>query len=68
MPRKSTGEYPPNWKQIAAQVKADAGELYPMHRVGKQRAGRLLDGQTWNEFPKPRRTQEQFEATQGRLF
>ena len=25
MPRKSTGEYPPNWKQIAAQVKADAG-------------------------------------------
>lgn len=25
MPRKSTGEYPPNWKEIAAEVKELAG-------------------------------------------
>lgn len=25
MPRPSTGEYPPNWPEIAAQVKAEAG-------------------------------------------
>lgn len=24
----------------------------PMERVGKKRAGRLLDGREWNEFPK----------------
>jgi hypothetical protein len=24
------------------------------HRVGKGKAGRLLDGQTWDEYPEPR--------------
>lgn len=28
------------------------GQGYPMRRVGKKRAGRLLDGREWNEFPK----------------
>ena len=46
----------------------DAGEFYPMHRVGKQRAGRLLNGQTWNEFPKPRSTSFMNQATQESLF
>jgi Phage protein Gp37/Gp68. len=23
----------------------------PVHRVGKKKAGRLLDGRTWDEFP-----------------
>ena len=27
MPRKSSGEYPPNWEEIARQVKEDAGWL-----------------------------------------
>lgn len=26
-------------------------EYYPVHRVGKKAAGRLLDGREWNEFP-----------------
>jgi protein gp37 len=25
--------------------------LYPVHRVGKKKAGRLLDGRTWDEMP-----------------
>ncbi|MCL6444602.1 MAG: phage Gp37/Gp68 family protein [Alicyclobacillus sp.] len=28
------------------------GELYPVHRVGKRAAGRLLDGRTWDEYPE----------------
>jgi len=28
--------------------------LCPSHRVGKKRAGRLLDGREWNEFPEAR--------------
>lgn len=30
----------------------DGSEPWSMARVGKQRAGRLLDGREWNEFPK----------------
>jgi protein gp37 len=29
----------------------DPNGLYPVHRVGKKKAGRLLDGREWNEFP-----------------
>lgn len=28
-------------------------EPFPMYRVGKKAAGRLLDGRTWDEFPCP---------------
>jgi protein gp37 len=31
---------------------ADSGHAV-MRRVGKHRAGRILDGRTWDEFPKP---------------
>ena len=31
---------------------SESGEIY-VYRVGKRRAGRLLDGRTWDEFPKP---------------
>jgi protein gp37 len=27
------------------------GEVYPVHRVGKKAAGRILDGRTWDEYP-----------------
>lgn len=29
----------------------DLGDVYPVHRVGKKAAGRLLGGQEWNEYP-----------------
>ena len=32
--------------------------MYPvaiLHRIGKKRAGRLLDGREWNEYPQPRK-------------
>jgi protein gp37 len=32
---------------------ADGGSWVGVWRVGKGRAGRLLDGQTWDEFPRP---------------
>ncbi len=32
---------------------ADGGSWAGVWRVGKGRAGRLLDGQTWDEFPQP---------------
>lgn len=50
------------------RVFIDAGELYPMHRVGKQRAGRLLNGRSWNEFPKPHLAQFANQAKQESLF
>lgn len=28
-------------------------ELYPVVKVGKKTAGRILDGRTWDEFPEP---------------
>lgn len=32
-------------------VMRDLGDLYPMHRVGTKKAGRLLDGVLYDEFP-----------------
>jgi protein gp37 len=32
---------------------ADGGSWAGVRRVGKGRAGRLLDGRTWDEFPRP---------------
>jgi protein gp37 len=29
----------------------DLGGVYPVHRVGKKAAGRMLDGRTWDEYP-----------------
>jgi protein gp37 len=47
----------------------DAGEYYPMHKVGKGKAGRLLSGQTWNQIPTPRRmSRAELPVEQGSLF
>lgn len=35
MPRKSTGEYPPNWKEIAQAVKDQAS--WKCIRIGRER-------------------------------
>jgi protein gp37 len=35
---------------------ADGGSWAGVWRVGKGRAGRLLDGRTWDEFPRPTQT------------
>ena len=29
----------------------DGADYYPVHRVGKKKAGRMLDGRTWDEMP-----------------
>lgn len=31
----------------------DMGHRIEMHRVGKKKAGRELDGRTWDQFPEP---------------
>jgi protein gp37 len=47
----------------------DAGEYFPMHKVGKQKAGRLLNGQTWSQIPTPRRLLNvELPAKQETLF
>ena len=47
----------------------DAGEYYPMHRVGKQKAGRLLNGREWSQIPAPRRLgRAELPAKQESLF
>jgi protein gp37 len=59
---KQWGEYQPTgWKVIGARQKGcvhvgdpidDLGHRWEMRRVGKGKAGRVLDGRTWDEFPK----------------
>ena len=39
---EDTHDHPDAWRHKTAQ---------PMQRVGKKRAGRLLDGREWNEYP-----------------
>lgn len=47
----------------------DAGEYYPMHRVGKKQAGRLLNGREWSQIPTPRRLgRAELPAKQESLF
>ena len=54
---KQWGEWYPDTKGLYLNENGVAatgvifGDTF-IHRVGKKRAGRLLDGQIWNEFPK----------------
>lgn len=51
---KQWGEWWPSGPRIVenARMIAFGGEI--MYRLGKHRAGRELDGRTWDEFPAPR--------------
>ena len=53
---KQWGEWFPrdNWEDNPPELVLFEGleGSYPVHRVGKKRAGRLLDGREWNEFPE----------------
>lgn len=41
------------WPDIEGFRYAEDGtKTTPMHNIGKKRAGRLLDGRTWDEFPR----------------
>jgi protein gp37 len=63
---KQWGEYQPTgYMAIGARQKGcvfvgdpidDLGHRWEMRRVGKGKAGRELDGRTWDEFPKPEST------------
>lgn len=49
------GDLPMNDKNIVYlpdNDKAKPGEYTAMNRIGKNKAGRLLDGREWNEFPE----------------
>jgi protein gp37 len=61
---KQWGEYQPtDWKVIGHPADKrnvlvgdpidDLGHRWEMRRVGKGKAGRVLDGRTWDEFPAP---------------
>jgi protein gp37 len=41
-------------RRPAAPSPVQAGSTVRLRRVGKARAGRVLDGQTWDQFPIPR--------------
>lgn len=48
---KQWGEYAPNWRNDKDGNMIPGSEW--MDRMGKRVAGRLLDGRTWDEFPRP---------------
>ena len=39
------------WSDVDCQEIGPAGHGYVVCRLGKRKAGRLLDGRTWDEFP-----------------
>lgn len=56
-PERANGNPRSGWRALSGRSPAMRAELYPeagaafVERVGKARAGRLLDGREWNEFP-----------------
>jgi protein gp37 len=38
-----------------SSIRCDAGDSLQFVRIGKKRAGRVLDGRTWDEYPEPSR-------------
>jgi len=56
-------------KNGAAFMKARDEGRFPvtiLHRVGKKRAGRALDGREWNGYPTPARGAPELQPTTGR--
>ncbi len=49
---KQWGEWSPYSPPETTSRKIQVVENYPMFRLGKENAGRLLDGREWMEFPK----------------
>lgn len=47
---KQWGEHAPNWLNDDMGQKIEGSEW--VERIGKKAAGRLLDGRTWDQFPK----------------
>jgi protein gp37 len=47
---KQWGEYGPNWYNDDAGVMIPGSEW--VDRMGKKKAGRVLDGRTWDQYPK----------------
>lgn len=55
-PNGGPNDGPPDYLANDGMLKIDDPDLHvvPMVRLGKKRAGRLLDGRTWNELPARR--------------
>lgn len=56
MPMDPAGHHSIAGTRVITGVHADGRRhegLWPIEKVGKKAAGRLLDGRTWDEFPKP---------------
>ena len=59
---KQWGEWGDTWSDHAPRIALRGNEFAPgwngahrfVHRVGKNKAGRLLDGREWNEYPEVR--------------
>lgn len=53
---KQWGEFAPaHLLEPHIKIDFDDGALHCMRKVGKKRAGRLLDGKIWDQFPKKRK-------------